>query len=305
MKKIFKIVVTLILGVAMGFSLAGCYEKEPGKDSNIESPKFELKITTDREEFGIGERIPIDIILENQSGEDIELFYYFSSIVPVCSTGQFPTIEQSPKMRKSIFKNGVSEPIKYENLNGCFPIGRHELQYKSVFYLDGEKEEQSFEFWSNTIVISVYQQEFPNDLIATGDFMSLREAYDNLLLTRDDIKEICYYNSGKVYEVPEGAENPEDYNCWVQVDFTPKNKLKPKLEAQLRTDIKISYSAKFPRSDPKKIEVYYYGQYNDVYVVKLDSEEWSYGAISWVENFDGVVWWESAPEFKIFYYFEQ
>ena len=139
---------------------------------------------------------------------------------------------------------------------------------------------------------------------ATGAFMTLQDAYDKSLLSRDDIMEICYHAFGKVYEVPEGTEDYYDRSRWVQVDYTPVNGTIPELDAQIEEDIQKSYSAIYSYDYPEKIEVSYYGQYNNLYVVRLDSEDWSYGDGFGTVNFDGIVWYESAPNFEVFYYFE-
>ena len=153
MKKIFKICITLIMGVIMGLSIMGCSENGI-QDSGYEKQNYCLKISADKQIYGIEEDIIIDIILENQSGEDIDISYYFPWVIPDSSTGQFPAIEQSPEMTKLAFKNGESIRIT-DNLNGCFSVGQHKLKYRAVFYLDEEKTESVVEVRSNTINISI------------------------------------------------------------------------------------------------------------------------------------------------------
>ncbi len=182
-------------------------------------------------------------------------------------------------------------------------------QYNNLYIVRLDSEDWSYEDGFSAVNFDgiVWQETSPAFSVfyyLKGGFMSLQDSYDKSLLSRDDIMEICYHAFGKVYEVPEGTKDFYDRSRWVQVDYTPVNGTIPELDAQIEEDIQNSYSAIYSYDYPEKIEVSYYGQYNNLYVVRLDSEDWSYGDGFSAVNFDGIVWYEPAPNFEVFYYFE-
>ena len=65
------------------------------------------------------------------------------------------------------------------------------------------------------------------EIVAVGEYITLREAYNSGYVTRDDIMEMCYHRLGAVYELPEGLTLDDiestDWENWVEVDYTPRN----------------------------------------------------------------------------------
>lgn len=141
-----------------------------------------------------------------------------------------------------------------------------------------------------------------------SSFCSLEEAYANKRLNENDIMHISYYRNGKVYKLNSEADLT-DTDKWEKVDFVPEV-VTPVIDADTERLIKTAYYYKFPKrfqdaegnilysKDILKME--YLGCYNGNYVLRMDSDKWGYGAVSWVVCFDGIVWWESAPEIIVF-----
>ena len=148
----------LIIGLALVlFSglLGGC-----GKDwSHIQAEDFVLTITSDKTTYGRHEDIIINISLENKSGEDLEIAYYFLFNVRIPTSSISPSTPEIPQYPNiKVFKAG--EVIQErENLAGLFePLGEHEIYYSAFFYLGGrESEEMRRDVYSNTIKITVIE----------------------------------------------------------------------------------------------------------------------------------------------------
>lgn len=164
MKRATKIFITLVLTIVTVFCVAGCADAQNESQATIDDfegiQDYVLKISADKKVYRIGEEINIDITLENRSGKDVEIAYYFL-FYPESPTGQFPVYEIPPVTTKKIFENGEII-FRTERLGGCFPVGRHELKYRAVFYLAWEMTEFGYEttsddviVWSNTIKFSV------------------------------------------------------------------------------------------------------------------------------------------------------
>ena len=130
----------------------------------------------------------------------------------------------------------------------------------------------------------------------TGTFYSLKEAYDNGWLTREDIMHIAYFRSGSV------GEYDEDYNV-KKVDFKPTME-KPVLSERLEADIKESYyklhkdefdSKGYDKAEAlQKLKIQYLGQYKDSHVVVICPGD---GHRDMVRNvfLAGIAWWWSTP----------
>lgn len=144
---------------------------------------------------------------------------------------------------------------------------------------------------------------------AVGDFMTLRAAYDDGLITRDDIMELRYHAEGAVYELPEGQTEPDS---WVRVDYTPREEQLAPLDVQTAQDIKSSYYALHPERFLSEGQTYgteildlkYYGQVNGYYMITLEAAIWPVGDGMWTENYDGIVWWQGPAELQVFSYYE-
>ena len=142
----------LMTGLAMMMLLGmfgGC-----GKDwSHIQAEDFVLTITSDKTTYGQHEDIIINISLENKSGEDLEIYYYFLFYPQIPSATNYPvnTVMPPHPYSKIISNNGHIK--RTENMAGYFEPGQHEIKYKACFFLD--REENELEVWSNTITITI------------------------------------------------------------------------------------------------------------------------------------------------------
>ena len=80
-----------------------------------EEQDFVLKISMEKEVYTDKEEILVELILENHSGEDVEIFYHggnYSCVVPYSDTGMFLPDEQSPYVTKKTLKNNEKENFK-------------------------------------------------------------------------------------------------------------------------------------------------------------------------------------------------
>ena len=112
---------------------------------------FVLTISMEKEIYTYGDRAPIEIVLENHSGEDIEIFYYWLCD-PESDTGVFPVCtELPPYPNKKLFKNG--ESLRFTDYaNGYFGLGDHKVKFYAVFYLD--------EACTNSVIVHSNELEF-------------------------------------------------------------------------------------------------------------------------------------------------
>ena len=100
----------------------------------------------------------MEFILENHSGEDVEIFYkegFYGFGVPISDTGMFPAIDPPPPgyvpVTKKLLKKG--ESLRFtERIDDYFYPEYHELKYRVGFYLDeGLTLENHIEIYSNAI----------------------------------------------------------------------------------------------------------------------------------------------------------
>ena len=119
---------------------------------------FKLLIATNKTSFYKDEDIMIDISLENQSGDDVQIAYYFLITPHIPSATDYPaTTEIPPEPYTMVFKDG--EVIHRTNeLGGYFATGQHEIKYKATFFVNyGKVYESMLEIWSNTIKIKIVE----------------------------------------------------------------------------------------------------------------------------------------------------
>ena len=128
---------------------------------------------------------------------------------------------------------------------------------------------------------------------AIGKFYTLQEAFDQGFLTENDLKSIAYYNNG-------GRKNNEDK---IEEDFVPQP-LNPKtIPADIQKSIKSDYIYYNEKLDNKtkdsevKIK-YYYGKYNDSYIVILKGP-FGYTADDKYFSVDGYKFYYTQSEYKV------
>ena len=122
-------------------------------------PGFVLKISMEKEVYTDKEEILVEIILENHSGEDVEIFYHggnYSCVLPYSDTGMFLPDEQSPYVTKKTLKN--NETLRFtERIDDYFYPGHHVLKYYASFYLD-EGLTNYIGFYSNELEFEIVAQ---------------------------------------------------------------------------------------------------------------------------------------------------
>lgn len=138
----------------------------------------------------------------------------------------------------------------------------------------------------------------------TGTFYTLQEAYEYGYLTKMDIKDICYYRFGEVWE-------GEDLNSekWVKVENTStqsSSDLDKKIENKIKkTYYKLNEDRFYSKNEGKiggvdDLTVRFFGEFNNSYVVVIDCSLWNYGASVTPMLVAGIAWWESGEGFKVF-----
>ena len=123
---------------------------------NDEAGDFILTISTKKASFNKDEEIKIEISLKNQSGDDLEIAYYFLIIPHIPTATDYPAMAEMPPepYKRNFLKDEIIQMTN--DLGGYFDLGRHEIKYKATFYLDfGESNESQVEIWSNTVIIVV------------------------------------------------------------------------------------------------------------------------------------------------------
>ena len=126
-----------------------------------------------------------------------------------------------------------------------------------------------------------------------GKLYTLQEAFNQGFITENDLKSIAYYNNG-------GRENNEDK---IEEDFVPQP-LNPKtIPADIQKSIKSDYIYYNEKLDNKtkdsevKIK-YYYGKYNDSYIVILKGP-FGYTADDKYFSVDGYTFYYTQSEYKV------
>lgn len=123
---------------------------------------------------------------------------------------------------------------------------------------------------------------------AQSEFFSLQKAYDDGLLTLEDLKSIAYeYNGGK------------SHNEQIMADFTPAQK--PALIELTKTAIKESHAkrlreSKYPDgrlvavgATAENVHIYgYYGTYNGSVAVMIEDDYTSFDTAMWMVEVEGV-----------------
>ena len=147
---------------------------------------------------------------------------------------------------------------------------------------------------------------------AVGEFMTLREAYNSGYITKDDIMEMSYYSLGAVYKIPEGLTGTDAFNSdnWEKIDYIPRTQELVPLDEQTERDIKNSYfalnsnefEAEGKNYDPDILYLTYYGQSNGYYIVKIKSDILNYPGAGFIDDYDGIVFYEFYPTRQVFYY---
>ena len=126
------------------------------------------------------------------------------------------------------------------------------------------------------------------EAVAQGEFRSLQKAYDDGLLTLEDLKNIAYeYNGGK------------SYNEQIMADFIPAGKAA--LSEATKTAIKESRAKNLRetmRPDGRPVaadaiaeNVYidgYYGTYNGAVAVMIEDDYGAFDAAMWMVEVEGV-----------------
>ena len=107
-----------------------------------------------------------------------------------------------------------------------------------------------------------------------GEFYTLQEAYDNGLLTKENLEEIAYYVNNSL-SYPEALDG----------------KIEKKIKNDMAYEIRHAEKAAVKNAKPDGVRVFwYYGEYSDCYIVRLINDYWLLPAgesYNWI-NIDGV-----------------
>lgn len=145
------------------------------------------------------------------------------------------------------------------------------------------------------------------DVISVGDLpgtlYTASQAYGNGYLTKTELQDSCYYRFGfvAVYE-------NNDTSILKKIDYTPKTAL-AELDKKVEEDIKETYF----RLNPNKfysdgqllggvetLTVNFYGEYNDLQVVTIESSLWKNEIADGFNYLGGVAWWKADSDFYVY-----
>jgi hypothetical protein len=116
-----------------------------------------------------------------------------------------------------------------------------------------------------------------------GVFYNLQQAFDNELLTNDDLDSIAYYlndESKPVYPDPVSAEI--------------QGAIKETRSAILRAEVDRDGVLRYPNATTEDVTILgYYGKYNDSYAVMIADSFTEYTSAEWSETIDGVTFYYS------------
>ena len=125
-------------------------ENLQGKITELQED-FVLKLSMEKEVYAQEEFISVEVVLENHSGEDIEIFYYGLWRFESDTICVFWTYEYPPYPTKKTLKDG--ESLRFTDYaNSEFSAGRHVVKCRAVFYLD--------EACTNSVIVHSNELEF-------------------------------------------------------------------------------------------------------------------------------------------------
>ena len=168
--------------------------------------------------------------------------------------------------------------------------------------------------------------------VLEGTFYTLQEAYDSGFITRNDIKHISYFATGRVIEVLDAYRNrwemelslPDDY--WTKIrriDFMPQNdipslaKISPQVIAGMKSAFYTAHRELMDISLQQEISIGsipqgttaldtisildFLGTYNGFYAVRITSSLWLYGGFAIHQLVSNIGWgFGGAPFISIF-----
>ncbi len=147
--------------------------------------------------------------------------------------------------------------------------------------------------------------------LPSGSFYTLKEAYANGWLTREDLMEITYRGSGEVLlltvpesELPNGWNgNPEAY--FQKIDYTspyPDPVLDKDTEKAIIHSYQAKYFSKYNGNDDD-FTVVFYGEFHGSYVCDICGKDINRGGGVWYEAIGDVVYLvggEPGQSFEVF-----
>ena len=126
-----------------------------------------------------------------------------------------------------------------------------------------------------------------------GEFISMQDAYEAGLLTREDVMEICFRRDGKVYSCTDPNKSSDE---WVELEYTSTKtvpELDKKIEKAIKYNFYLTHASVFEneREGLEYLKVSYFGEYNGLYAVYIDFEAFYDSSISGGRA-DDIVWYE-------------
>ena len=136
-----------------------------------------------------------------------------------------------------------------------------------------------------------------------GTFYSLKDAYNNGWLTKENIMCISYYCTGEVKEVTERNDRGEVLTR--TIDFTPGTSA-PVLNEKTESNIKNTHYEQHPilvkYNGEYDLIIDCFGVYNGCYVISIDSDIFEYGASFIRYDIADITWAIAPPGLTVFRY---
>jgi hypothetical protein len=152
----------------------------------------------------------------------------------------------------------------------------------------------------------------PRESSAMNTFFTLQEAYNEGLITKEDLRHIMHF-SGGIFEIFDSSNDlwlneilslpEEEWTVIERVDFTPQFQ-RPEvvdLNAQIASTIKNLFAQENDVPLGTVSIHSFLGEFNGSFAVRVTTSEWEHGpAEPMPEEILGMVWWLITPQLRIF-----
>ena len=244
------------------------------------------------------------------------LISIFASVLFLCGALSFAGCDGNTDEIKNLQEQVTAQTEMLQKLEAKLSEQTEQLEKLKEEITDGQTENKSLLEKLNALEKD--RENLLNELALSevrghqrkGEFVRLGDAYDQKILTREDMKYISYYLKGEVYEAKEGTDWRDESN-WEKLDFVPLKPLK-NLDVFTEKDIKVvSYidAMEIDHNDYYSVENYldtdirfeFYGEYRGNYVVSVYGL-YDAGAMVDLHNYDGICFTSSGHPILVFQY---
>lgn len=312
MRKAKRVLIALLLGIVTVFGVAGC-NKEPAGNKGEESTGTFYTLQEACDNGWLTQADLMSIAYYHNGGRWHNEEIMSEDYVPAPKTPEV----LSKKTELKIKNTAAKDYRENYNINDAEADGFRITEYCGTYngcvaiMMRDDYSGTAGVVWTDTIAgvniyynsgrtMQIWSENKGKEDESVGMFYTLPEVYDNGFLDISAIMHISYYLTGSVHE--------ESGNV---IDFVPEKTLS-KLPKKTEDDIKTAYFKIYPKAfqdgegnyryGKEILNVTYFGEYNNYYVVIVDSDLWNYGAAVIDINIGGIVWGMSGAPILVFSY---